>query len=109
MRAFARRRPGNPLALAARGGDHAIKRGSELQRHEWPAEGKTGQETSIDLSRLGRAQPGLDREPGVPQSPEPLARDARIGVFKSDNHSPHSGLDKRIDARGSMPPVAAWL
>ena len=109
MSALTRRRPGDPLALAACGGDAAVERGAELQGDERPAEPQAAQETGVDLGRLLGAKTGLDREPGVPQSPEPLARDARIGVIESDDHSPHSGFDQRIDARGSMAPVTTWL
>ena len=109
MGAFARRGAGDPLALAACSGDSAVERGAELQGNERPAEPQAAQEPGVDLSRLLGAKTGLDREPGVPQSPEPLAGDARIGVLESDDHPPHSGFDQRIDARGSTAPVATWL
>ena len=107
MPPLARRRPGDPLAFAAAGGNPTVERGCELQGDERPAEGETGKEAGIDLGRLLGAEPGIDREPRRKQPGDPVAGDARIGVFERDDYPSHPGIDQCVGTRRSLTPMAA--
>src|SRR5271169_1097307 len=69
VRALARRRSGDPLTLATRGGDAAIERSSEFEGDEGTPEPQAAQETRVDLGRLLCAEPGLDVEARCAQPP----------------------------------------
>ncbi len=109
VRAGARRFAGDPAALAGGRGDAAVERGRELQGDERPAVPQAREEAGIDLGRLARAKPGLDRDPGRAQPRNTLAGDARVGVLDRQHDARHPRGGKRIGAGRRLAPMAARL
>ncbi len=107
MRPGARRRSGNPAALAPRHRDPPVERGRELHRDERPAPPYPAEKPGIDLGRRIGAEPDFGRDPGGAQPLDPAAADARIRVFDRGDDPPDPGFDQRLGARRRLAPVAA--
>ena len=107
VRPVARRRAGDPLALAAGKRDAAVERGGKLERHERPAMPQPRQKAGVDLGGLLRAKPGFDRDAGRAQRGNSVAADPRVGVFEGDDDALDASLDQRIGAGRGLAPVAA--
>jgi hypothetical protein len=98
---------GDPTALAACGGDPAIKACGKLQRHHGPAQTLTGQKAQMrGLCSMCQHARG-DLYPGIFEGFVPFARDARVRVGKCVDHACHTCSDQSVGAGRGLAMVGA--
>ena len=105
-----RPRPGDPAALAGAGGDPAVERGGELQRHHRPPgrEPASGSRGSSPPPRRRGSRPRR-RCPAAASRAIPAPFDPRVGVLGGDHHAGDAGRDQRLGAGRRRAGVGAGL
>ena len=103
----ARRRPGDPLALATGHGGAAVEAHGEFGAQVRQAAFHALDETDVERPRLGFQHPAGDLNADAAQPRQPAPGDLRIGVLHGGDYPRDTGLDQRLGAGRRAAAVAA--